>query len=83
MMIKSYPRLVEHWARCLMYRGSVALQDVHGVVATVKTKLSTQFAHLWLTGFQACEQLFPGFADFSGTLTASTFLLNHWAASPV
>jgi len=51
-MVKCDPRNGKYMATCLLYRGDVVPNDVHGAVATLKTKRTIQFVDWCPTGFK-------------------------------
>ncbi|KAI9684668.1 MAG: alpha-tubulin [Trizodia sp. TS-e1964] len=51
-MVKCDPRNGKYMATCLLYRGDVVPKDVHGAVATLKTKRTIQFVDWCPTGFK-------------------------------
>ena len=51
-MVKCDPRNGKYMATCLLYRGDVVPKEVHGAVATLKTKRTIQFVDWCPTGFK-------------------------------
>jgi tubulin alpha len=51
-MVKCDPQTGKYMATCLLYRGDVVPKDVHGAVATLKTKRTIQFVDWCPTGFK-------------------------------
>ncbi|XP_077602499.1 tubulin alpha-1C chain-like [Crocuta crocuta] len=51
-MVKCDPCHGKYMACCLLYRGDVVPKDVHGAIATIKTKRSTRFVDWCPTGFK-------------------------------
>lgn len=51
-MVKCDPRNGKYMASCLLYRGDVIPKEVHGAVATLKTKPTVQFVDWCPTGIK-------------------------------
>jgi len=51
-MVKCDPRNGKYMATCLLYRGDVVPKEVHGAVASIKTKRTIQFVDWCPTGFK-------------------------------